>query len=193
MKRFAILREVPATLTWPEVDASAVQNIINMHATNVEQEVVWTQGRGLQGVRWIRSYWEPGNTWGLCLYEGESTGQVERWNFQCGVPFVEVREIEEQEPPAPVAYHAGFHADPAVSKLVVLECPAGERVEKRLAPLGVERPTWVRNYLDPERGIAISLYQAELPADETIRILESQGWAVRRVVEITPNDYMDLE
>jgi hypothetical protein len=191
MKRFSILRDVDPAATWADVDSAAVRNIISMYATGAEPDVAWD--RHLAGVRWIRSYWEPGSSWGLCLYEGNSVEQVKDWNVRCQVPFVEVREIEEQESPVRVEYRGGFHADPTVSNIIALEGLAGASVDESLAATGIERAGWVRSYLDPERGAALAVYQVDLTGQDVLQQLEAEGWKAHRIVEITPGDYVNLE
>ena len=167
MKHFAILRDVPADLTWDQVDASAIQNMLYM--IHHDADSAW-EPRVL-GVEWVRSYWEPGSNWGTCLYTGPDEKTVRDWHELCQVPYAGIREIELQEATgAEGDYARGFHEPADAAPLVVIEGP------------GDGEGGWIRSYRDVATGIELRLYRhVEAPT--------GAAGIIRRVVEIRPGDY----
>jgi hypothetical protein len=189
VKRFAILREIPPTLTWDEVDSSAVQNIINMGLTDITPDIAWDPS--VIGVKWIRSYWAQGTDWGLCLYTAESADNVKAWHDQCGVPYAGIQEVEELEG-APVEYEPGFHKDVDASRLVALEGRADAMFQEALPHALLAGSTWIRAYVDQRASQVFALFTASESADPAALMeLEAAGWKARRVVEIKPGNYIE--
>jgi hypothetical protein len=190
MKSFAILREIPPTLTWDEVDSSAVQNIINMGLTDITPEIAWDPR--VVGVKWVRSYWAPGTDWGLCLYTADSAENVKAWHDECGVAYAGIQEVEELAPGGEVPYDPGFHKDPDASRLVALEGHADAMFQEALPPEVAANATWIRAYVDRATDQVYALFRADhLPDAATFDALAQAGWKARRVVEIKPGDYIE--
>ena len=175
MKPFAILRDLPTDLTWEEMDAGAISNLINMAMPESDRAIAW-EPRVL-GVRWIRTYWEQGTNWATCLYTAPNEAAVKDWHDLCQVAYAGIRDIEVVESPEAASdYPRGFHQPGDEAPLVVVETDAAA---DQPAPDG-----WIRTYRDPATGREIQLFRADaaLPADPT-------GAVIRRVVELRPQDY----
>ena len=178
MKNYAILRSVPPDLTWQQVDAAAIQNMVYMGLTEDDREIAWEPR--MLGVTWVRSYWEQGSDWGTCLYTAKDEESVRTWHDLCGVAYAGITEIEIDEGPAAAAYPRGFHQPREASPLIAVEAPA---------PGHAPAPNdwrWIRTYRDAASGAELQLFlpdgaQPPLPASESL--------AVRRVVELRPEDY----
>lgn len=176
MKRFAILRDVPPDLGWEDVDAGAIQNMIYMGLRETDREIAWEPS--IVGVRWVRSYWEPGSSWGTCLYEGQDAATVRDWHELCQVPYVSIREIEVDEATLDTdQYPRGFHQALAAAPLIAIESQTATA-----DGLGLRRIRTYR-YKDGGEELQLMLPQPGMESGPSI------GGAVRRVVEIRPEDY----
>jgi hypothetical protein len=128
-------------------------------------------------VQWVRSYWQPGTDWGLCLYTARDDEAVRTWHDLCRVPYAGIEEIEVEEGPAAAGeYPRGFHAPATDAPLVAVEAGVAGAVE---GPL-----THIRTYRY-RSGEQLSLY---LPGPEIPPTVN--GPRIRRVVEIRPGDYL---
>lgn len=170
MKHFAILRSVPEDMTWDQVDAAAMQNMSYMGLDESEADIAW-EPRAL-GVKWVRSYWQPGSTWGTCLYTAKDEQAVRDWHDLCQVSYAGIREIEVEEGAAvPAEYPRGFHGPVEQPPLVAVETTEGVRADG-----------WIRAFRDRASGHELQLYLAsKAPA--------GGGGTLRRVVELRPEDY----
>ena len=91
MKRFAILRDLPGDFGWEQIDANAIQNLIYMGIPEKDRALAWEPR--ILGVSWVRSYWQPGSTWGLCLYEAPDVQSVRDWHELCDIAYAGIREV----------------------------------------------------------------------------------------------------
>lgn len=176
MKPFAILRDISADLTWTEMDAAAIQNLINMGIQESDRDIAW-EPRVL-GVTWVRTYWEQGSNWATCLYTAPNEGAVRDWHDLCQVAYAGIRDIVvEEAPEAASDYPRGFHQPGDEAPLVVVQTAADGASERA-------RDGWIRTYRDPASGEEIQLFRADaaLPAGPP-------GTVIRRVVEVRPQDY----
>ncbi len=192
MNRYAILRQISPSMTRQEVDAAALETLFNMSAMNVPEEDAWEPR--LTGIGWVRSYWEPGGSWGLCLYRAKDAGAVELYHRSCNVPYVEFGEVQEVSA-AGRETASGRTLVPAGHELLTVEfAAAGANVDERWFVDAVcgEALTWVRAYRDQRRGRAVALYSApDADAVQTVSDrLQRSGVVVRRVVEIHPDEYL---
>jgi hypothetical protein len=174
VKPFAILRDIPPELTWDEMDAAAIQNMINMGISEAERDIAW-EPRVL-GVKWVRTYWEQGSNWATCLYTAPDEQAVRDWHDLCQVNYAGIRDVEvEEAPEAEGEYPRGFHATAEGAPLVVIEATA---------PGARPSDGWIRTYRLADSGEEILLFRADaLPA-----AAPTTG-RVRRVVELRPEDY----
>ncbi|MCZ6544181.1 MAG: DUF4242 domain-containing protein [Chloroflexi bacterium] len=149
MPKYAILRDLPLTLTRTELDGMAMEGLV---AADLYPLCRTQQGN--PGIEWVRTYWQPGSNWGLCLYEAPSAEEL--WDFQrsCGMEAVEIREVTEQR--SDVTCDAAGELSDAIagSQLTAVEIPLNADGENALAASG----TWIRTYSDSERQTAIALY-----------------------------------
>jgi hypothetical protein len=202
--RFAILRDVDPNLTRAEIDANAVQQIFNLAAVSVPRDVAWDDRISIEsGLSWVRSYWHEGTRWGLCLYAARSKEELELYQVQCDVPFVEVREVRElASPQATEGENGRTRAADGGVLLGVEGRGEGRDVEgmptprKLLADWGEGTAgalEWVRTYLDEERQAEVSVYMAASreAADAVRVVLERAGVVVHEVTEIYPEDYVE--
>jgi len=166
LRHFAIRRDITPGATWTEMDAGAMRLV---HG-GAFMEQVGDEFRGaISGVKWVRSYWEPGSAWAVCHYIGPDAAAIELWNDICGTPYLDVSEIEVVDGCAGADYPRGLHADPALAPLVVVETAGREFAERG--------PAWIRTYRLVESGREIQLFGAGGDAPG------------RRVVELRPEDY----
>lgn len=178
MKNFAILRSVPEDLTWTQIDAAALQNMSYMGLAEDEADLAWEPK--VLGVNWVRSYWEPGSSWGVCLYTARDEQAVRDWHDLCQVEYAGITEIEIEEAPGMDAYPRGFHGPREAAPLVAVEAPA---------PGHAPAPNdwrWIRTYRDAASGAELQLF---LPDGATTERPLAERGAVRRVVELRPEDY----
>jgi len=176
LKHFAILRTVPDNLTWDQFDAAAIQNLLNLHVMGDPRNIEWTAL--VPDVAWVRSYWEPGSTWGTCLYAAPDEPTVRQWHDVCKVEYAAIREVEVEEAAgASDEYSRGYHAPRDGEPLIVVETPGGVD----MTPGAGAR--WIRTYRDTEGGRELRLYAREDGGDGFSTI------AARRVVEVRPADY----
>ncbi len=179
MKRFAILRDVPPDMSWEQVDAAAIQNMISMGLSEDDRHIAWEPS--VLGVSWVRSYWEPGSSWGTCLYTAPDGETVKRWHDLCQVPYVSIREIEvEEDPEIEDKYPRGFHETRDGAPLVAVEAadPGSPALE--------DGYRLIRKYRYPDSREELQLF---LPTGPERPPAPTLPGIVRRVVEIRPGDY----
>ena len=211
MANYAILRDMDPTWTRADVDAGAVQTLFNMRLGRRYPELAW-EPRMIE-VDWVRSFWQEGTNWGLCLYTAPESQQIADYHSLCGVPYVEYHEIEEHFSPELCDPESGdmMLSDSTVTLFTVelaldvdeVGVATFERIEALLGsaaepiPTLVEGPTdhiqWIRAYWDRTRRVAVAFYAVE--NESALRFLEElfdgSDVAVRPVVEITPAEYLD--
>ena len=83
MPLFQIRREFPAA-TDRDLDAAAARSLSCLG---------W-----FDGMRWIRSYWDPRSESLLCFYEANSAGDVFAHAERASIPCDDVREVTEIQP-----------------------------------------------------------------------------------------------
>ena len=168
-------------------------------------------GRAIDGnnpaeweVRWIRSYWAPGTSWAVCLYEAASVDDLRTFQTTCQADEgVGVREVLEVANPKRTDGAGGTAGVPPGWELVALDLPTGETPPERTEvstavvaagrrpPLdGCTGAEWVRAYWPDwvegraeDSGLALFA----VPSATVERTLRSES--VHRVVEVTPEEY----
>ena len=214
VRKFAIRRSLNPTMTREDVDAGALQSIFTLSAIGVPPEEAFDPRLSRDSeLEWIRSYWQEGSDWGLCLYTARSESELELFHTACALPYVsftavdEVGSIETSDPitgRALVPPGAVLFTVEGTLERTIAESPSGlpelddlesllEQLEGgeviRGAAAGVRG---VRAYVDNEEGRVIGTF---LAPDEPsyLEIADSaQGSrvTVRRVVEVTPSEYL---
>lgn len=189
MKRFAILRKLDPNLTREDLDSGAVESILNLAVQEVDPAEA--SNPHVTPVNWVRSYWEPGTSWGLCLYTGHDELSIERYHDFCEIPYVTIREVHETEyPENAVPRDKVSLIEP---RLVTVEAN-GARFSADVKSWGELAPHWVRSYTDVNGQFVVALFQSDgidMDALEA-RALEN-GWTLHRTVEIRPGDYLGAQ
>ncbi len=142
------------------------------------------------GMRWIRSYWQQGGTWGMCLYESPDVETLVDFQTLCGAPFVDICEVVEIEGGAlPEAIGARI----ALS-LRLTEADAQDPAAA-LASLGDSatedsRPGLIRAYWDAKERKATALFETSDPGSFERVVARAQPEArPALIVEVTPDEY----
>ena len=189
MKRFAILRNLDPNLTREDLDSGAVESILNLAVQEVDPGEA--SNPHVTPVNWVRSYWEPGTSWGLCLYTGHDELSIERYHDFCEIPYVTIREIHETECPENAApLNKVLLREP---RMITVEAD-GARFPRDAEAWGDLAPNCVRSYTGVDGQFVVALFQSDsidMPALEA-RALEN-GWTLHRTVEIRPGDYLGAQ
>ena len=224
MPTYAILRDIPDTFTRADYDAVALESIalIDLYdrfcqtlghrpasrealTSELTPPRGWAAGDAVDRdqpvnwrVRWIRSYWAPGTTWGVCLYEAPSASSLEEFQLTCavdqGVSTWEVTEIRD----ATNTDDAGDTSEtPEGWELAAMEVPIPEESHAAAAmtdaagqaPLSAdEAARWIRAYVavnEEDASAPLALFAAPAPVVSAVA-RESRAY---RIVEIRPDDY----
>jgi hypothetical protein len=184
MPKYALLRQFDPATTRAQLDGLALQNQAAL-ATYIYRGGSQPTA-GDHGIRWIRSYWEQGGTWGMCLYESPDLPSLADFQEFCSMPFLEGREVVEidREAPGDASTSAGL---PRVA-LTVKVPPDEAEPRTFLAALAPDPATWLRAYWDPERRRATALYATPSPEGLVARVGRVDGRPAT-IVEITPEEY----
>ena len=201
MKRFAILRDFDPATTQEDIDAGALETLLNMASADLVKGMIWEPG--LYGVSWIRTYWQPGTGWAMCLYGGETEESIEHYHSLCDVDYVEIREVSELGPESIEGTDPREEAGDG-QEIIAVEGrgqPANddEATMRQLGTLlrsaeergGLAPSEWIRTYWDGERGVAVSFFAADARWEEVRDALEPHGYTVRRVLKVDPREYLD--
>ena len=186
MKRFAILRNPDPKTTRADIDAGAMDALLSLAGVQA------TPGEAydpiVAGISWVRSYWAPGTSWGLCLYTGRDETAIEEYHRLCEVPFVTIHEVDE------VALADAAPYLPALSRtepgILAIEAPTGGGTP------GAETwtdlaPHWIRSYHDRALGTVVAAFRLDgLDLGAVEERAASEGWVLHRVVEIRPEEYL---
>lgn len=203
MPRFAILRDLDPNMTQEDVDAGAIQSLFSLAAVNVAYEDRYDPDQG--GIGWVRSYWQRGSNWGLCLYTAPDEDALEHFHRTCDVPYVSFSPVAELASPRRTDPDTGRTRLEPDDVLFAIETtvPEGagpgpalfEDISSLLGDVAGELSsdafTWVRSYWDEASGRVVALYAA--PSREAIDALEAvladASVPVRPITEIYPDDY----
>ena len=187
MPKYALLRAYPPDMTRAQVDGMAMSGLAGL-ATYLYRggQVADTSDHGL---RWIRSYWEPGGTWGMCLFEAPSLDPLAAFQDFCGTPYLDAWEVEEiladaQDGDAEAAKL------PRVAFTLHLDAadpmPAPDAITAAAANA---EATFVRAYWSPERGAATAVVLSD-PAALRSALPEETHDSIATIVEFVPEDYL---
>lgn len=90
MPKFAVLRDLPDSLTEADLDGMAMEGLVaqGLYPYCRTEE-------GDPGIAWVRTYWQPGSNWGMCFYEAPSAEEL--WAERDGADAVlfDVREVRD--------------------------------------------------------------------------------------------------
>ncbi|HET7738999.1 MAG TPA: hypothetical protein VFK32_10535 [Tepidiformaceae bacterium] len=211
MRKFAIRRALDPTMTRDEVDAGALQSLFNLSAINVPIEEAFDPRLSRDSeLEWVRSYWQEGGDWGLCLYTARTESELALYHTACALPYVSFTAVDELWSPDSTDPTSGRAVVPPGAVLFTLEGalaatapvePGPGDVESFLRRLdygGVVTPgeagtRWVRAYVDTESRVVIGTFLAH---DERTYLAiagraQDTGVIIRRVIEVTPSEYLD--
>ncbi len=174
MPKYALFREYPPALTRTELDAMVLASGAALESYIYRGEDQPTETP--HGISWIRSYWQRGGTWGMCVFEAPNLSVLSAFQDLCATPFVDAMEIDEaagnERAPTPVAATISLKAD------VVTDPLAATR-----EVLGDPAVTVGRVYWNVERKIAVSMLERE-PASKSDGVKVEAG-----LVEVRPDEY----
>lgn len=180
MPKFALTRFYDPVMTRAQLDGHALQGIAAL------QNYIYRGGdRPLDtdhGIQWLRSYWQPGGTWGICVYEAPDLRVLSDFQELCGTPFLAAREVEEVE--------TRLAAESAEALLATEFTAAGTATPSDVPAAAAkhlgESSELVRAYWDRASRLVTALYQPRRSDDE---LRAGAGTGAMRVVEINPEEY----
>lgn len=161
LRTFALFRDITPAVTREDWDAGALRSLL---ATGM-----YTDYLGYP-VRWIRSFWEPGGNWGMCVYEAPGVEEIEWFNRECSFTAIDIREIQ-------VVFSAERKGN---GDLMVLEGPPAA-VQFALVNSGTQP---LRHFQEGKDAFAIAVIEASSFGPTTGDV------AVRGIVELLPEDYV---
>ena len=191
MPKYALIRQLDPAMTRAEIDGLALNTLASLASYLFRGEDVPQTGD--HGIRWIRSYWEQGGSWALCLYQAPSLAVLTHFQGVCETPFVDGYEVDELSDPeagrntgadgdhrVAVTFDLGTHGSPdAVSRAVS-------------GPVGAEGRSaagWVRTYWDPVGHRATALFRVEDGEAEVSALRKLEVQRIAKVVEVDPSEY----
>jgi hypothetical protein len=185
MPKYALVRDLDPGMTRAEIDGLA------LNALSAQQSYLFRGGdvplSGDHGIRWIRSYWEQGGSWALCLYQAPSLAVLTHFQGVCETPFVDGYEVDELSDPAAdgdgsttgghrlaVTFDLGTDGNPnEVPQAVTSRAEAG----------------WVRTYWDPVGYRANALFRTEAADAALEELRDPEIQRIAKVIEIDPSEY----
>ena len=185
MKRFAILRNLDPEMTRQDIDSGAVETLISLSVQDIDPGAEFNPE--ITGVNWVRSYWAPGTSWGLCLYTGRDEEAIERYHSVCEVPFVTIREVSETDSGVAEPHFGGAGSSEPAILAIEARMDGGPAEGKEWGALAA---SWVRSYTDTGEGTVVGLFRTDrLDIDAVKRRARTRGWTLHDIVEIRPSDY----
>ena len=189
MPKYTLLRAFDPDMTRAELDGMALASMATL-ATYMYRGTERPQTSD-HGIRWIRSYWEPGGTWGMCLFEAPDLAVLSDYQDLCGTGFIEGREVVEIEGPT-----LGAGAD-ATRVAVSMRLGRGEESSPPdlLADLSAMttaddgQTRFARAYWCDETRTATALFETSTPEHFEQRIAPVAERQPARIVELRPDDY----
>jgi hypothetical protein len=172
MPKYALFRDFPPTLSRTELDGMVI-------ATQAALQSYIYRGEAYpstvpHGINWVRSYWQPGGSWGMCVFEAPNLSVLSAFQDACAAAFIDAMEVEETASnlsvPTPIAVTVPLafgNADPLSS--------AEEAV-------GLSRRDVGRVYWNGERKTVIALVACEPAAETQLEIATG-------VIELKPAEY----
>lgn len=172
MPRFALSRDYPSDLTRTQIDGmvlasgAALQTFIYRGSDRPSTSA--------HGISWVRSYWQPGGTWGVCIFDAPDLAILSAFQDLCAAPFHDAMEVEEAA------------ANPNLATSIALQFNMRHTSDDPIAAastaIGVAPRDVGRVYLSRERSSALAFVATEPAPTNALRIESG-------VVEITPDEY----
>ena len=186
MPKYALRRHFSPLMTRAELDGMALASMAALESYLYRGGN--TPHSGDHGIRWIRSYWEPGSTFGMCLYEAPTLEVLQDYQYLCNLPFLDAKEVVEVPGPLDRSTTKAAHDRVAVSIRLdgAFADPVGalsEVVASRSAA------ALVRAYWDEQEQLATALFETD-DGDEFAECVASIAeHSHPRIVEISPEEY----
>jgi hypothetical protein len=176
---YALFRTYDPAMTRSQLDGIALASLASLDT------YVYRGGSSVQlrdhGIRWVRSYWEEGGTWGACVYEAPEADVLAVYQDLCGLPFRSMEEVVELPGPA---------AAPGGRPLAVeLRVDPGADPAERAAALAESDASLIRVYWNAAARHAFALFDARDEPAAKSRLAAGAARPPASVVEITPDDY----
>jgi hypothetical protein len=176
---YTLFRNYDPALTRAQLDGMALASLATLDT------FIYRGGTAMQtadhGIRWVRSYWEQGGTWGLCLYEAPNREILAIYQDLCGLPFRAMEEVVEL--PGTASTKNGsrvaveFRLDPDAD------------APRHAALLGGASATLDRLYWNAPGGRAVAVFCVpDESAAKSLLAREASGPSAA-VVEISPDEY----
>lgn len=188
LPKFALGRYFDPAMTRAQLDGMAIANLAALSSYIYRGGT--TPRTDDHGLRWIRSYWQQGGTWGMCLYESPDVEALIDFQTLCGAPFVDIREVVEIEGdtlPAAVG-------DRIALSLRLTEADAQDPAAALAgfggsAPDGY-RPGLIRAYWDAKERMATALFETSDPSSfEHVVASTAPEARPALIIEVTPDEY----
>ena len=188
MPKFALLRQFSPEMTRAQLDGIALASMATLDS--------YVYRGGLEpatddhGIRWIRSYWEPGGYFGLCLYEAPSLALLSVYQNLCNLPYLDGQEVVEMSGPLEGGETDGHSARVAVS--FRLDDAGGNPEEQisRLTELGAASDAGlIRTYWSEKQHIATALFMTSDSGRFAEQVTPLAERKPAKIVEISPEEY----
>ncbi len=187
MPKFSLVRSFSPEMTRAQLDGMALATMAALDT------YVYRGGKVIQttdhGIRWIRSYWEPGGAWGMCLYESPNLDILSDYQELCALPFVAAREVVELDGTSGLAHSEAVRV--AVELRLDGEEESRQRLERLCSSLaaGSAGVRFVRAYWTEGERRATALFETTEPERFEERAAEVTEQRPARVIELGPSDY----
>ena len=187
MPKYALVRQFNPLMTRSELDGIALANIATLDS------YIYRGGSEPKtsdhGIRWVRSYWEQGGYWGMCLYEAPNLDILQVYQDLCGMPVMDSREVVELPGPLEGVADLGATDRVAVSFQLDGVSTPEEFMSTLVAGGGDPGTGLVRTYWNAEKRLATALFQAKDAHAFAARAAPLATTAPARIVEVTPEEY----
>lgn len=158
------------------------------------------------GMRWLRSFYDPVSQQSRCFYEAPSAGDVRHHGFSMAIPVGDVRPVVEIRREGSDGIAVGEPNDasdsrdpsglipPWVARLETNRLGQVDLAEKFAKVARRPDGRWVRAYIDHELREVFAVYQAVEESDviEEIRQIDLTVRNVFRVSEVLPSDVREM-
>jgi hypothetical protein len=189
MPKYALLRILSPAFTRKDIDGMALL------AMSALETYMYRGGStpidASHDIRWIRSYWEPGGSWGTCLYEAPNMAVLRDFQNLCAMPFIEGHEVQELGDTG-TTLNTADREDKLVANIPMDSNGSGSAdVFETLSQWARVQSAakLVRAYWNAEAGRATALYVTDEPDALGQKLAEVMDGSPARIVEVYPEEY----
>ena len=188
MPKYALVRQFNPLMRRSELDGIALANMATL------ESYIYRGGSRPKtadhGIRWVRSYWEEGGYWGMCLYEAPNLEILQVYQDLCGMPVLDAREVVDLPGPLEGIEPSGEGERVAVSFRLKETGEAPQQQMERLAGGGASADAGlVRTYWSATQRIATGLFSTRDGSAFAGRVASVADVAPAKIVEVTPDEY----